>query len=704
MEQPQDYGARFAFDQSFFLTGQFCQVCQDCELSDMFRTRYRDELMNKRYLRGENHHKSFRDLSKAAADGCQLCPMFKQMILASTSEFLSCSLEEAETRHLEVDVAEQTKRQVIPQNFMVEFFLDTVELAGQDTKGFFSFSYFRKSHIIGVPLFAPSDWDRLPYFYLADLPEGLPQGRYVNGIHASPEVNLYVARSWVGQCLTGHSACPKPWNSELPSRVLDTQPNLVPDDVQLVDGFSQRAEYTTLSHCWGNSQPLKLTKASNDNLRRGISIEALPKTFRDAVLVTKSLGIRYLWIDSLCIMQDDTADWESQCAKMADIYKRSYVTIAGPSASGCDSGFLHPRPPTSKFAVSAQCSGRNIQLSFSNCGFRPLVPQPESPLAKRAWVFQERLLSPRVLYFGHRKLYFECFTHEKYEECPHSLAPKGLNKDRLTISKLSTRSLPTVEQQLEYWNCLVSNYSRLALTKSSDRLPALSGLASEFSPSVGGKYLAGVWGHGFPDSLAWSVPVNSEPAKFQTHPDDTYLGPSWSWVSARHVVEFCTNRILDRCDGGDGTSNNMALVSAEVPPAGRDPFGAVSKDSFLEISGKTRTAVFRRVSTEDWWLEFTPLEFYIESKCWYYPDDPARDIHDGEAVTAVFLGRYNCMALRGNPSSSHLDVALCIEPVDGQPDTYRRIGLAMAIYHRQGPRVRFRESFDNEPTSCLRIL
>lgn len=150
----------------------------------------------------------------------------------------------------------------------------------------------------------------------------------------------------------------------------------------------------------------------------GIPYTRLPKTFQHAVTAARELGLRYLWIDSLCIIQDSREDWERHCFVMPDIYRNAIVTIAGPAAVDCNSGFLFERPEA--LSVNLKMSNGEINqlatLSLSNLR-DPYYPETErhSQLSKRAWVLQERLLSSQVLYFGSYFMYFECCTNVRRE-------------------------------------------------------------------------------------------------------------------------------------------------------------------------------------------------------------------------------------------------------------------------------------------------
>ncbi|KAL5326255.1 hypothetical protein ACEPPN_007393 [Leptodophora sp. 'Broadleaf-Isolate-01'] len=273
------------------------------------------------------------------------------------------------------------------------------------------------------------------------------------------------ARSWIDKCDKTHSC--KPQNQALPSRVLVIDESSSSGKIQLLETRGFIGRYVALSHCWGLSHRIVTTKANLNDMKRGIVVEDLPRTFRDAVVITHLLGIIYLWIDSLCIIQDDAQDWEREAALMGDVYANSYLTIAASSSTDDSSGcfpsqddrcsmshissdnrslgrptlanaapmiYLQPGNPVPAFAVmqTVAClehvprsGGQKAMLYFSeewmptSLKKKPRTyqigkfggsfdPLDREPLSKRAWTLQERLLAPRVLHYGKEQMYWEC--------------------------------------------------------------------------------------------------------------------------------------------------------------------------------------------------------------------------------------------------------------------------------------------------------
>lgn len=177
-------------------------------------------------------------------------------------------------------------------------------------------------------------------------------------------------------------------------------------------GRPQDLKYIALSHPWGNAAEHDhfCTTRQNfiDRLHGGIPISDLPKTFKDAVLVTRALGIRYIWIDSLCILQGIDGDFHTEAKLMETVFSMAYCVIAASQAQGTSSGFLSEKPRTRKFVKLNQRlpSGDDLYVCEAIDDFQAHVI--DGPLNKRGWVLQERALARRTIYFTETQTYFEC--------------------------------------------------------------------------------------------------------------------------------------------------------------------------------------------------------------------------------------------------------------------------------------------------------
>lgn len=229
--------------------------------------------------------------------------------------------------------------------------------------------------------------------------------------------------------------------------------------------------------CWGGEPPFTFTstKAVLEGPAK-IDWRQLPATLADAVAVTRSLGIKYLWIDAICIAQDDDADKTKEIKEMGNIYKNARVTIAAASARSVHNGFLHRNIPTDvPLPILRQEGG------YNTLWVRKLpVTLPDELLDSRGWALQEYLLSPRVLYYGSRDIFWKCQedlfvpvvpTQEIYETDDFSQTQVRLPA---TVFDIASDHVTNVDN---FWIWVQAAYSVRDLRLFDDRFRALGGIA-----------------------------------------------------------------------------------------------------------------------------------------------------------------------------------------------------------------------------------
>jgi hypothetical protein len=362
-------------------------------------------------------------------------------------------------------------------------------------------------------------------------------------------------------------------------------------DVRLVDNDSTTREHICLSYCWGTSKTFTTTSRSLRLRMSRIKFDILPRTFRDAVIITRRLGKRYLWIDALCIVQDDRQDWERESVKMGAIYSTAYVTIAADSGSDCNSGCFNTESTSQElsfdnvpFELAFNVDGKEskVYLWDPSRGAQKTTP-PEidgSPLAERGWVCQERILSPRILHYTGTQLFWECRQTLLAED---NLRPWTVWSNQpgtvcgLARNLYGTTSDPVGRANLLsiWYNSVVSqSYSRRKLTLPDDKLTAISGVARAFGRHFLSSYLAGLWLLDLPWGLSWRRRGTG------TRPKE-YRAPSFSWASLDAPVEW---PLLS------GTLKpRINVLGVDTKHAGSDPYGRVTS-SMLTISGYTSHA------------------------------------------------------------------------------------------------------------------
>ncbi|KAI1457312.1 heterokaryon incompatibility protein-domain-containing protein [Annulohypoxylon moriforme] len=377
---------------------------------------------------------------------------------------------------------------------------------------------------------------------------------------------LSFAKAALIQCLSKHNCGQSTTDPILPTRVVDLGPaSSTTISIKLLEPVSDtRARYAALSHCWGpHAKRLETKLDILPSLKSNIPWKDLPPTFQDAITTTRFLGLRYVWIDSLCIIQDSPSDWDTESSRMASVYRDASVTIAAVSSSSSDESFLRPRNPIFQArilplilsradrALSASELGlvapQIASTPFYALGVRPLaVHNMEGPLSERAWTFQEEKLSSRILRFGDAELSFECrrgvacecdMYGAEYDNSPEALNGPPLHRlatlnigDGATGSREGqerSRQLPPQVDPFLAWQDRVAEYSKRKLTFASDKLPALAGLATVCHAITQSEYVAGLWRDHFVLDLLWHPGGSRNLTPEPKYPSDNPTAASW---------------------------------------------------------------------------------------------------------------------------------------------------------------------------------
>lgn len=332
----------------------------------------------------------------------------------------------------------------------------------------------------------------------------------------STQDGLPVAKQWLKECLASHKKCNALNSRYAPTRLL----YLGGERVRISLGFERdkEAKYATLSHCWGSLQFETLKKHNLDAFRAQVPSDALTKTFSDAIHTARYLGLKYIWIDSLCIIQDDEEDWRNESSLMSSVYGGSTINIAAANALDGRSGCFQKRASSWRCQIQIQHATKStIYNCIPDTTFESLE---KSPLATRGWVFQERALSKRILHFTKDQVIWECEEGIFYE-----IAFPGRKSGPRHIK---SRQIYELDRDVT-WMDMVIKYSSCELTYSKDKLTALSGLARMMQENSKDEYVAGMWRKDLEGGLLWNAlkPAPRLPPQ---------AGPSWSWASIRGSV------------------------------------------------------------------------------------------------------------------------------------------------------------------------
>lgn len=385
-------------------------------------------------------------------------------------------------------------------------------------------------------------------------------------------------------------------NSNLhPTRLIDVRH---PEQPYLETKPNAGAEYVALSYVWGGRN-FTTTKANFEDHMHCISSGALPKTILHAIQATRLLGYRYIWIDALCIIQDDKDDLGRELPEMGDIYRCAAFTISAEGAPNAGAGLFQERDPNLYRPCTVDVSVTTERGTTAGClTLATTCTGPNYP-GVRGWVLQEEIFTSRCLRFG-KQMSWKCMANEVSETRPYTdprRAPlesrRATNEDKLRIWLLVPARMSVAPRerrfrwnQYDAWYATVEAYSTRELSSQSDKLPALSGLAKVFHQAHGSTYIGGLWQEDLQLGLAWYVACNDP------RPVKNRLGeePSWSWASVGMVrVKFRSWK---------ASSSHMVSAGADVIKAfcahdnQLNPYGRVEQGT-LKLRLRMKRAILR---------------------------------------------------------------------------------------------------------------
>ncbi|OCL10071.1 HET-domain-containing protein, partial [Glonium stellatum] len=579
------------------------------------------------------HHETLDDLKHAALGNCQICT-----VLYDRVKFL--------------DIAHKL------QSLSFEYSFDAYH------DGSFEMSPFRilrlsssdagpliKCEFCLIPLNGSGDRKTAK----ADLMQSSGLGGQQSGLGNNVPGNLGdpvlmdLASKWLRTCLREHRKCAAAQDPLwYPKRLLDlsaTKSRLILTAEEKLEGG-----YATLSHCWGKDPSFHVLTADNV-LQMQVEIHSvvLPATFRDAITVCRRLNIRYLWIDSLCILQRGTGsveDWQEHAIAMRKVYANGLLNISADCATCADEGFFRDRNPY-------------------------LIRPAESPIAKRGWVLQERLLSPRVLHFTSRQLLWECsslvFASEAF--------PTGLpGRQVQSTENLAPFKIDDASQGFSNsWYRLLRDYTARQLSKPfQDKFIALAGIVERINEIRKDEYVAGFFRTDLPYALLWANAQPLSDCALRSNSTQGYRAPTWSWASTDTPVTFdmvetlrkfdhtlyatiidTSVSLINKTNKAGQISDAKLVLQASVVSIAWDVLNYQEKGARLYIAGSAKS---------------TCMDGAVSSGIF---DDPETDANPIEgAIAALFIAN-NAKSL------DHIFyVGLILAPIDAQVEQqYRRVGV-----------------------------
>jgi hypothetical protein len=511
---------------------------------------------------------------------------------------------------------------------------------------------------------------------------------------------LQLIRSKLRLCRESHTACKsRGIASGLPTRILDV--GFLKESgemsVALVERKGLKAPYLALSHRWGDSGDAVMPTTDSTNIatrKKEIEFSTLPRTFQDAIILARSLRIQYLWIDSLCILQGDTQDWEKESLQMASIYRNARLVISAASAPNCNAGLFVRRSPQAKYRVHESKS------LISTIYLRPTLlhgdfsrseksasPVTQNPLFTRAWAFQERLFARRAIHFCSGELVWECNSTVCCEcgdlDGMSPLESLKLDQNEVLVSKASHiggHRASHLVRRLKFWEEMIRQFTRRRLTYDRDRLPALSSLAEITSSPELGIYFAGMWCYSIveKDGLCWRrISSRSESSITNGVRSSQYCAPTWSWASISGEIELDGIASIWPATGNkryeDMLFERAEVLSIQCTLVNEDlPFSSVVA-GHIEISG-----LWTYVTPDEWsnkeWKFGAPVQGLKKT---FYPDFnlELESASDSKRFTYLWLKSFTSMGNPGRYTEVIVDVALVLERSKAWPGRYERVGL-----------------------------
>ncbi|KAL7900499.1 heterokaryon incompatibility domain-containing protein [Trichoderma sp. SZMC 28014] len=421
----------------------------------------------------------------------------------------------------------------------------------------------------------PSAGPRDPVYYLAH-PESVGSRVMWQENTPSFESRLKAISVWLSYCDCHHTRCvERP--SVMPRRLLDLKDVERSKVIRLVEtstAVGTDVRYATLSHCWGPRTSKPPLKTTSDNILHhfeGIPLDDLNLNFKDAVLISIKLGVQYIWIDSLCIIQDNSNDWEIEAEKMADIYRQSYINLAASAAHDAHGGMVdlsslyiskaiptaviryRSTDPTVQNTADQPDDELMIRPSSLKQEYRDLLSHKTSPYFARGWVLQEVALAPRTVYFTTDQIMWQCRELFESEDGTWS-AENVIPALDYSFSVENCFDFTSKTRAYNLWQMWLKSYATRELTYSSDAAAAAAGLINYYKSATGHTPMLGLWKETLYADLKWAIRDRPFKGTEPSHSRPTSNFPSWSWLC-----------MLPRGQSGAGFQN--IIFSGKVIPS-----------------------------------------------------------------------------------------------------------------------------------------
>ncbi|KAG7046366.1 HET-domain-containing protein [Colletotrichum scovillei] len=471
---------------------------------------------------------------------------------------------------------------------------------------------------------------------------------------AGSQAHIAALSTWIRVCDGTHDCIRVSDTTSLPTRVIDVGSKGA-EHCRLLcadRGQTKSGKYLALSHRWGSPNQHRKFCTLKENLesfKEEIKLTELPQTFQDAINITRNLGIGYLWIDSLCIVQDDPEDWKMESLLMEQVYSSAYVTLAASCASGTEDGFLKPRPRRQCVTLASDRGSYYICESIDDFG----RDVEHGELNKRAWILQERALSRRTIYFSEKQTYWECGRGVRCE----TMTKMRNRKASFLGDSDFPHSIDTYVRgmKIELYQDLYQKYSGLALSSIGDRPVAIRGLEARLIRTFGTVGSHGVFDIFFHRCLLWKK-ANHSLDRIDSELLRGVHVPSWSWMAYAGEIKYLN------------VPFNKYSWDADII----SPFSNWSSQSMKERSENEAAC---EIKAPVW-------DFRDAGSLKLELDNPDRGLSN---LKCVIVARKK--DLQGDPQQSHYVIVVHSVAIDGLCGVYERVGVAEV----RGEQIAFKE-------------
>ncbi|KAF8967827.1 heterokaryon incompatibility protein-domain-containing protein [Flammula alnicola] len=409
---------------------------------------------------------------------------------------------------------------------------------------------------------------------------------YGSARRVQPQIDPALIKKWLLLCERLHEACtpvPVIKTLENPSgleilRCIDVQDQCI---VEAAPGV----RYVALSYVWGQTVPaVRLQRDNKTQLEAkggmlGIR-QVLPRTINDAIDLVGLIGERYLWIDSLCLVQDDRADMAAGISKMDLVYQGSLFTIIAAHGEDADAGLpgLQPGSRRVKQRIVEMMPG--IEMTFSRGVYDALTV---SRHVTRGWTMQELALSHRTVIFCDNGIWFRCRENCWGEDTLYDKFPTEVIPNEMLSSGSEQHFLPDKNPwPLGSFHDILFRYSERKLTKESDAINAMAGVLRRLSIQMKSGLLEGIPTTAFDIYLLfWDNFPSNDPHSLGRR----YRFPSWSWAGWRGGKFTFASYLKALADDGDINAwlrTMTYIVWYKRSPGGGDPELVWSPESQAE--------------------------------------------------------------------------------------------------------------------------